>query len=96
MEYHNSLSNKHSEISEQTEANKHYNNQHSKNKTRNPNTENFYDTIELIGNLGKIFNKLPELLKHLPKIKAAKGSINKRYALIDALMDDDNDIAVPV
>ncbi|GFS75368.1 hypothetical protein NPIL_126151 [Nephila pilipes] len=90
MEPHNS------EISEQTEANKHSNNQHNKNKTRNPNTENFYDAIELIGNLGEFFNKLTRLLKHLPKIKAAKGSINKRYALIDALMDDDNDIAVTV
>ncbi|GFS43314.1 hypothetical protein NPIL_292521 [Nephila pilipes] len=84
------------EISEQTEANKHYNNQHNKNKTRNSNTENCYDAIELIGNIGEIFNELPRLLKNLPKIKAAKGSINKLYALIDALMDDDNDIAVTV
>ncbi|GFS46263.1 hypothetical protein NPIL_286521 [Nephila pilipes] len=43
----------------------------------------FYKGIGLIQNLAEIFKQLPDLLTHLPKIKAEKGQTNKNYALIE-------------
>ncbi|GFS70448.1 hypothetical protein NPIL_421241 [Nephila pilipes] len=87
-----------SDILAQTEARRNsdyrYNPENSSRATENNHSDNFYQAIELIANLGENFNKLPGLIKHLPNIKAAKGAENKKYALIEALMDEENEIGI--
>ncbi|GFS72863.1 hypothetical protein NPIL_3811 [Nephila pilipes] len=83
-----------SDITTQTETGRnrdyHYNTDNRPRSAENYHSDNFYQAIELIANLGEIFNKLPGLIKHLPNIKAAKGAENKKYAL----MDEDNEIRI--
>ncbi|GFT98025.1 hypothetical protein NPIL_21531 [Nephila pilipes] len=67
-----------SDIPAQTEERRnrdyHYNTDSRSRSTENSHSDNFYQAIELIANLGEIFNKLSGLIKHLPSIKAAKGA----------------------
>ncbi|GFT98839.1 hypothetical protein NPIL_213511 [Nephila pilipes] len=87
-----------SDIPTQTEAGRNreyrYNTDNRPRPAENNHSDNFYHAIELIANLDEIFNKLPGLIKHLPSIKAAKGAENKKYALIEALMDEENEIGI--
>ncbi|GFT04925.1 hypothetical protein NPIL_704871 [Nephila pilipes] len=83
-----------SDIPTQTEAGRNrdyrYNTDNRPRPDENNHSDNFYQAIELIANLGEIFNKLPGLIKHLPSIKAAKSAENKKYAL----MDEENEIGI--
>ncbi|GFT67428.1 hypothetical protein NPIL_409481 [Nephila pilipes] len=87
-----------SDIPTQTEAGRNrdyrYNTDIRPRPAENNHSDNFYQAIELIANLGEIFNKFPGLIKHLPSIKAAKGAENKKYVLIETLMDEENEIGI--
>ncbi|GFU23959.1 hypothetical protein NPIL_256441 [Nephila pilipes] len=84
-----------SDIPAQTETRRNrdylYNTDSRSRSTENNHSDNFYQAIELIANLGEIFNKLPGLIKHLPSIKAARAE-NKKYAL----MDEENEIGISI
>ncbi|GFT81882.1 hypothetical protein NPIL_51351 [Nephila pilipes] len=64
------------DIPTQTEAGRNrdyrYNTDIRPRPAENNHSDNFYQAIELIANLGEIFNKLPGLIKHLPSIKRCR------------------------
>ncbi|GFT45406.1 hypothetical protein NPIL_113291 [Nephila pilipes] len=65
-----------SDIPTQTESGRNrdyrYNTDNRPRPAENNHSDNFYQAIELIANLGEIFNKLPGLIKHLPSIKRCR------------------------
>ncbi|GFU29348.1 hypothetical protein NPIL_353221 [Nephila pilipes] len=79
-----------SKTSTQNEARTKRNYRPTPNYAHNKQEGEFSHSIDLLLGLADILNKFPGLAAQLPRIAANKNNKNKKYAIIEALLDSES------